>query len=90
MLSWEVLKGAGFLRCETALSWDTGKENPVCQSIRRPCDIGRSLRTVLCKTSVTHLHSNIATDLNSLSRVAVLTLRFTDFPSVCAQPVPSL
>jgi hypothetical protein len=90
MLSWDVRKGAGFLRGETAVSWDTGKENPVCQSIRRPCDIGRSLRTVLCKTSVTHLHSNIATDLSCLSRVALFTLRFTDFPGVCVQPVPSL
>jgi len=25
MLSWDVLKGAGFLRVETAVSWDTGK-----------------------------------------------------------------
>jgi hypothetical protein len=56
------------------------KENPVCQLIRRPCDIGPALRAALYKTSEAYLHSNIATDLNCLPWNAVCTLRFRIFP----------
>jgi len=35
VLSWDVLKGAGFLCGETAVSWDKGKGKS-CVSIRRP------------------------------------------------------
>jgi len=92
-----------FLRCH-GMSWRVqdfsvvklpcpgirGKGIPVCQSVRRPWDLGHALRSALCESPEAHIHCNIATDLNSLSWIAVFTLHFTDFPGVCAQPVPSL
>ena len=55
------------------------RENPVFQSVRRPWDLRHSLRAALCERSEAHIHSNITTDFNCLSWIAVFTLHFTDF-----------
>jgi hypothetical protein len=67
VLSWDVLKSAGFLCGDTAISWDREKGKSGVSLNSESMRYRTRIRTALYKTPEANLHSNIATDLNWLS-----------------------